>query len=137
MWTTRWIKTSSSLAIFLLLTLGLRASASDPEPNGIVNDKDTRYGSFVLNKLEVEGVQEQVAVSKRTVTRAIRLLGLGSSSTEGTGSQPKDGYRKPLRDLLEQSGHEISFNGPFCHGILPDSSHAGRGGDTLGAVGII
>ncbi|KAI9146849.1 Multidomain esterase [Paramyrothecium foliicola] len=86
--------------------------------------------------LEADNLKRAIesSVAKRTVTRSIRLLGLGSSSTEGTGSQPKDGYRKPLRDLLSQQGYEITFNGPFCHGPLPEASHAGRGGDTLQMV---
>ncbi|KAJ4252405.1 hypothetical protein NW762_011004 [Fusarium torreyae] len=70
-------------------------------------------------------------LSKRELPAKFRILGTGSSSAQGTGSSPLNGYRLELKTLLEGNGAAVSFTGPFCDG-MEGGNHAGVGGDTIG-----
>lgn len=41
----------------------------------------------------------------------LRIMPLGASITQGTGSTPEDGYRKPLRDHLRSLGYKVNMVG--------------------------
>ncbi|KAM0541151.1 hypothetical protein ACHAPJ_013369 [Fusarium lateritium] len=70
-------------------------------------------------------------LGKREFPAQFRILGTGSSSAQGTGSSPLNGYRLELKSLLEGNGATVSFTGPFCDG-MEGGNHAGVGGNTIG-----
>jgi hypothetical protein len=41
----------------------------------------------------------------------LRIMPLGASITQGVGSSPQDGYRKPLRDHLRSLGYKVNMVG--------------------------
>lgn len=41
----------------------------------------------------------------------LRILPLGASIVRGLGSDPKDGFRKPLRDHLRSLGYKVNMVG--------------------------
>lgn len=59
----------------------------------------------------------------------IRLMPLGNSITEGTGSSHDGGYRRDLYDLLQNAGVAFDFVGGLRYGNgFPDLDHEGHPG---------
>ena len=66
----------------------------------------------------------------------LRVMPLGASSTEGTGSPATAGYRLPLWQRLTADGVRIDYVGSRSDGppALPDRDHEGRPGWTAGRM---
>ncbi|KAF4959601.1 hypothetical protein FSARC_10687 [Fusarium sarcochroum] len=91
-----------------------------------------RHGRDIFNEpLWASEAHHDLVLSKRDFPVQFRILGTGSSSAQGTGSDPLDGYRLELKNLLRGNGAAVSFTGPFCDG-MEGGNHAGVGGDTIG-----
>jgi len=58
----------------------------------------------------------------------VKIMPLGDSITEGVGTTPYNGYRKPLYIDLTNSGYNVDFVGGETHGDFADPDHEGHGG---------
>jgi lysophospholipase L1-like esterase len=61
----------------------------------------------------------------------LRIMPLGASITEGIGSDPRNGYRKLLRDKLRFKGFEVNMVGSQFTGDFNDKQHEGHSGKVI------
>ncbi|KAI0386789.1 carbohydrate esterase family 3 protein [Hypomontagnella monticulosa] len=64
----------------------------------------------------------------------LRIMPLGASITYGYGSSDKNGYRKVLRDMLEQNGNHVNMVGDNPAGGMVDDETEGWKGYTVDQV---
>ncbi|KAI2620283.1 carbohydrate esterase family 3 protein [Hypomontagnella submonticulosa] len=64
----------------------------------------------------------------------LRIMPLGASITYGYGSSDKNGYRKILRDMLEQNGNKVNMVGDNPAGGMVDDDTEGWKGYTVDQV---
>ncbi|XXH03827.1 hypothetical protein Hte_010233 [Hypoxylon texense] len=65
---------------------------------------------------------------------ALRIMPLGASITYGYGSTDKNGYRKDLRDRLEDNGNEVNMVGDNPAGDMKDNEAEGWKSYTVAMV---
>lgn len=58
----------------------------------------------------------------------LRIMPLGASITAGYGTDPQNGYRKDLRDLLTGRGWPVNMVGSLEDGDFDDNQHEGHSG---------
>ena len=69
--------------------------------------------------------------ARATGDECVRILPLGDSITRGYyGSAGRNGYRKPLRTQLVNSGYDVDFAGEQRDGNFSDPNHEGYDGKT-------
>lgn len=109
---------TSSLTISIYLLVSLRASRRTPGAGNMSSNMGWLTKRLAVVSLSIlcltppttavplttSDESITVARSAAALTDQLRILPLGASITRGEQSNPKDGYRKSLRDKLLQAG---------------------------------
>jgi hypothetical protein len=106
--------------LFALLCLSCKSFAY-PSQNHTLAKVATYHGGMV-------------SLSARQSRPLLRIMPLGASITEGIGSDPRNVYRKLLRDVLRSKGFNVNMVGSQSTGNFNDKQHEGHSGKVIGEI---
>jgi lysophospholipase L1-like esterase len=92
-----------------------------------------------IQAIDLPGIYKQIEAQKDHHTE-LRILPIGASIVRGLGSNPKDGFRKPLHEYLEAVGFDVTMIGRQNNdhdnprGSMKDGQHEGIEGEIISQI---
>lgn len=83
---------------------------------------------FSSDLVQAEKSRSNIAIRQDDKPFLLRIMPLGASITAGVGTDPQNGYRKPLREQLTEEGWTVDMVGSEADGDFDDNQHEGHPG---------
>lgn len=91
---------------------------------------------LTLGLLYIFGCATSSAFAPRSIGCGVdlRIMPQGASVSRGTGSTYETGYRRPLRQLIEDGGNSVTFVGSVSWGDMENNLCEGHPGYTIKGI---